>query len=172
MSRILPGKVIVYLLLLYVMDLAVVSIFRIGEIKPVLLYMLVLYSAFQMDWKTLLPVVCIAGLLRDLISLQTFGIETSSLVLGTVLLDLLVQKLERGIWILRVFIAFLFCTAVLVLNLILSNFFNQEPGFSWHVLLTILATAFYTACLLPVFFYVSARWFGDRKAIKQYELFG
>ena len=171
MYRVFSGRVILYLLFLLVLDITLVPLVRIGFVRPVLEYLIILYAAFQWGWQKTLPIAITVGILRDFVSSQSLGIETSSLIFASFVLDLLVQKMEREIWFLRLTAAFLFVFCASMSSLILSSFLGEGIHVSGASVTIALGTSFYTAILMPPFFYLTARWFHDRFAFKQYELF-
>jgi rod shape-determining protein MreD len=171
MPRILSGRVVLYLVFLLVLDLSVTPLIRVGGFRPILQYLVILYAAFQWGWEKTIPMAIGVGILRDLTSSQILGLETVSLVFVAFLLDLLVQKIERDIFFLRVLAVFLFVFSVLMMNLILSNFLTDIPRFSWYEIGIAVGTSLYTAAVMPLFFYGTRYWFHDRTFLKQYELF-
>ncbi len=171
MPRILSGRVIVYLLILLILDLAIAPFFRIGFLKPALGYLMILYATFQWGMKKTIPVALAVGLSRDLANSQHFGVETFSCVTAAVLLELVIQKIERTALFFRFFISFVFILMIQVVNFTLSYSVAGGSHFFWNSLGIGLGTAIYTCALLPVFFYLTAWWFQDRLPVKQYELF-
>ncbi len=172
MPRIFSGRVILYLLLLLIADLTITPFFQIGSARPVLQYLMVLYAAFQWDWKKAVPMAFAVGILRDLTNSPWLGAETMSLVLAALLLDFWAQKMVREIFGLRLLIGFVFLVCALFLNFIVSGLVSETVAFSWYDTMTILGTALYTVLLAPFFFWLTAKWFHDRFLLKQYELFG
>ncbi len=172
MPRIFSGKVILYFFLLLVADLCWSPWIAVGGAQPVFLYLMVVYSAFQWGaWRSV-PVAIVAGLARDLTGSLDLGVETLVLFISTLVLDFLVQKLDRESQLVRMIAAFLFVFWVLLELAYCSSFFGMKLPVTGHALLGILTTALYTAVWTPVFFGVTSRWFHDRTPMKQYELFG
>ena len=171
MHRILSARVIFYLFLLLIIELTILPVFRIGSIQPQLLYLMILYVAFQWGWQKTIPMALTVGILRDLAGSQYFGYEAMALVLTSWLLDLLVRSVERDSWSLKMVTAFLFVFLVTMFHMMLLSVLTPQTYVSWHWCGINLATALYTALLLPFFFHFTAKWFGDRVTFKQYELF-
>lgn len=172
MPRIFSARVIFYLLFLLVLELSVLPFFRIGVFQPVLLYLMVLHAAFQWGWEKTVPMAVAVGILRDLTGSHSFGLETVALVAASSLLDLLVQKIERDSQVTKIGIGFLFVFFVSNLVVLFSGFLGRGEGISGYAFWVSAGTAFYSAAILPVFFFVTGRLFHDRMALKQYELFG
>ena len=112
-----------------------------------------------------------AGLLRDLSGSAPFGVETSALVLSSLVLDLLVQKIEHSLMVFRMGIALIFLTCTLFLSYCLSLIFGVRSSYVPSDMSILFGSAIYTALLYPLFFSVTSRWFKDRRPLKQYELF-
>ena len=171
MHRILSGRVIFYLFLLLVVDLTIMPLLCIGPLYPQLLYLMVLYAAFQWGWQRTIPMALAVGILRDLTGSQFLGFETASFVLASMILDLLVQKMEREFVLLRFAAAFIFVFCASMFHLILVSLVTGTIYLSWYRCWVVFGSSLYTALLMPLFFYVTAKWFGDRAVLKQYELF-
>lgn len=171
MHRFVSVRMTVYLLLLLVADLSVSDGVKIFDVRPVFLYLLVLYAAFEWGWQQTVPAAFAAGLLRDLAGLHYFGLESLSLVLAAIVLGIAVQKVERDSLVMRLAVGWVFVFSVHVLFVIFAAPFTNILGMTWHNLLVAGATAGYTVAWLPVFFFATSRWFQDRLFLKQYELF-
>ncbi|HXV28052.1 MAG TPA: rod shape-determining protein MreD [bacterium] len=171
MPRIFSGRVILYVLILLVLDLAIVPFFRIGVLQPPLGYLLILYAAFQWDIRKAVPTALAVGISRDLVSSQWFGLEMICCVSAAFLLELAVQKIEHTDFAFRAGIAFVFIFLIEILSLLLSNPFAGDTNRFWVGFGTAVGAAAYACVILPAFFYLSARWFRDRPPVKQLELF-
>lgn len=172
MPRILSGKVIFYLLLLAILDSSLRPMIRIGDAGPMFLYLMTPYAVFQWGFSRSLALAALIGIFRDLTGPHRMGIEVVTLLLFTFLFDLLAQKVERNSNWVRFAGAFLFVFCVLAATAVFSRFLGDRVFVSGYMLGAALGTAFYTACLTPGFFALTARWFHDRVPMKQYELFG
>ena len=171
MSRVISRSLILYLLILVVFEMTLLRLIRIGNATPLLVYLMVFYAGLEWGWRTVIPVAFCAGLMRDFTGFAPFGVEASSLVLAGLILDIMVQKIEHGLMFFRMAIAFLFVFCVLSLNYLFALVLGSRSGFAWQDLRDFTGAALYTALVYPVFFYVTALWFHNRRLLKQYELF-
>jgi rod shape-determining protein MreD len=144
--------------------------FQIGSVYPSFLYLFICYAAFEWGAPKTVFVAFWVGLLRDLLGGGLIGLEATLLVVLALALDFLVQKMERqlpGIYFIVTFL-FVFCAGSLRL---LVNCAGEFSAFlTWRYLGLIAMTAFYTSALLPVFNFMTNRWF-RHSAVRQYELF-
>jgi hypothetical protein len=85
-------------------------------------------------------------------------------------LDFLVQKMERGLPGIYFIITFLFVFSAGVLRLLTGYAGELPPSLVGDYLTSIAMMALYTSALLPLFNFVTHKWFG-RSFTKQYELF-
>jgi len=171
MHRILSARVLSYLFLLLIVDFCLVSVIRIGEARPIFLYMMIPYTALQWHRQSTLGVALTVGLLRDSVNTSLFGLETVSLLMAAALFDLVAQKVDREAVLIRCGLTFAFVFVHAIIFLILSTFLGFHIPWTWYTLGVSFSSACYTAALAPLFFFLSARWFHDRAAFKQYELF-
>lgn len=171
MPRVISQRLIIYMLLWLTAEMTFLRAFHLGAAMPLPLYLMVLYACLEWGWKTTIPVAFCAGLLRDLSGSAPFGVETSALVLSSLVLDLLVQKIEHSTMVFRMGIAFIFLTCTLALSYSLSLIFGVRSDFVSNDLSILFGSAIYSALLYPLFFSVTSRWFKDRRLLKQYELF-
>ncbi|MFA5168130.1 MAG: rod shape-determining protein MreD [Candidatus Omnitrophota bacterium] len=170
MPRLVSAKVILYFLLLAVLDGSVMPVFQIYSVYPSLLYLFICYAAFEWGSSKTVYVAFWAGLLRDLLGGGLIGLDATLLVALALALDFLVRKMERqmpGIYLIITFL-FVFCAGAL--RLLVSYAGELPPSFVWGYLGMIAMTALYTSALLPVFNFLTNRWF-DHSSAKQYELF-
>ncbi len=171
MPRLLSAKVIFYLTLLLILDFCLMPIFRVGSVQPVLLYLMIPYASFQWHWEKTVPLAVIVGLFRDLTGVLPLGVETAALVGVTFLLDGVVQKIDRNAPITQLFLSFFYLSGVFFGGFILSGLIRGEQIMNANMFFGLLGSALMTAVAMPFFFYLTARWFFDKTAIKQYELF-
>ena len=171
MPKIFSARVIFYLLILVALDLNIAPIFRLGPLQFVLTYLMVLYAAFQWGWQRTIPMAFVVGMFRDFFSSQALGVETVSLVLAALLLDQMVQKMQRELLWLRMVTGVIFILSILFFQFLITGLVtgvSQSYWYSWGIA---FGSALYSAVLIPLFFFISAHWFHDRMAFKQYELF-
>ncbi len=171
MPHLFSFKVISYLLFLTVLDVTLCPVLRIHAVYPSLLYLLICYTAFEWGNRKTIYVAFWVGLFKDLLGGGPLGLETSILVVMSFALDFVVQKIQRefpGIYLL---ITFLFVFLSLMFKMIIAYFLEWLPMVSWEYMEAILFKALYTTLLLPIFYFVTERWFGNQSFLKQYELF-
>ncbi|MCM8775465.1 MAG: hypothetical protein NC930_03845 [Candidatus Omnitrophica bacterium] len=171
MPRVLSLKVAVYLLFWLAVDLCFGSLLEIKTAKPIFLYLMVTYAAFQWEASKILPMAVACGILRDLAGTHPFGLETCVLFFASAVLEFLVHKIDREFPIVRLAATFLFLLCVLTMILLVSRILGFYANISWGAFWIALGTAFYTTCLSPIFFLVTSYWFHDKLRLKQYELF-
>ena len=121
MPRLMSSRAFFYFMMIVVIDLVFMPVLRIGMIQPLFLYLAVVYAALEWHWRRAVPTAIMAGLLRDFWGSGPFLVETLALVIASVGLSLLVQKIERGTFWMRLAAAFLFIFAALILNFILPS---------------------------------------------------
>jgi len=170
MPRLVSAKVIIYFLFLAVLDGAVMPAFQIRSVYPSFLCLFICYAAFEWGAPKTVYVAFWAGLLRDLLGGGLIGLDATLLVALALALDFLVQKMERqlpGIYFITTFL-FVFCAGAL--KLLVSYAGELPPSLVWGSLGMIAMTGLYTSAVLPLFNFVTNRWFGHSTA-KQYELF-
>lgn len=171
MRRLFASKVLIYLLLLIVLDITLAPALAMGDVRFFLSYLMVIYAAFQWGWKQSIPIALLLGVLRELAGSEVLGIETCAMMMGAFLLGLAVQKIDKGMVLLRLLTTLVFVFFVLTLRALFSVFLTEMKFDYWYYLSVSLGCSVYTAALTPLFFHFSARWFHDRTAIKQYDLF-
>ena len=172
MPRIFSTKVILALLFLLLLDWIFFAPLRNGFFQPVLLYLMVLYAGFEWHWRHALRFAFAVGFLRDTLSTQPLGVETTVLFAATLALVFFVKKIERRSFVMRFFVGFLFIFSVDLFVLVLSNLlgFVQQP--LWQCFNLAVSTAVSTVLFLPPFFSLADRWFGEKSSgSQQYELF-
>ena len=171
MHRLFSPRVILYTAILLTLDMTLVPLFRIGDSRFVLGYLLVVYAAFQWGWNRAVPTALFIGVLRDLLSTGMMGLETFSLFLSSLSLAFVSMKVQRESLLLRFFAAAGFVLTAVLIQLLLSGFLTGiQYDYGYYLSIT-LGSAIYTGLAVPVFFFISAKWFGDHLAIKQYDLF-
>lgn len=171
MHRLFSGKVILYLLFLLVLDICFIPLFHFQLLRPVFLYLMIVYAAFAWHGRNGIEIGFAAGVLRDLASFQPFGIETAVLSLSAWMLVAITHQIDRNSFILRFAITFLFVLFVSTLNLVLPVFLASSRNFSWYSWSACWVMAFSSALVMPFFFHFTARWFQDHSSLRQYELF-
>ena len=173
MPRLGSGKVIGYLLLLLVIDVCLAPALGAGVLHPMFLYLMIPYAAFEWHWNSTLATALFIGVFLDLAGSHPLGVQTSVLGAASFALDFAVLKIQRDSLVMRMVTVFIFTGGVLFSSLVLSAFLGTPEKMTGIMILQGLGTAFATAALTPVFFFLTSRLFRDRRiASKQYELFG
>jgi rod shape-determining protein MreD len=170
MPRLISPKVIFYFLFLMVLDGTVMPVLQIRSVYPSCLYLFICYAAFE--WGSY-KAVCVAfwvGILRDLLGGGVVGLEATFLVVLALALNFLVHKVERELPGIYFIITFLFVFAAGALRLLAGYAGELPASLAGGYLGLIAMTALYTSALLPVFNFVTNRWFGH-SSTRQYELF-
>ena len=171
MPRLFSAKVILYLCLLILLDWAFLAPFRSATFQPVLIYLVIPYAAFEWHWRQALRLSLIVGVLRDVLSSQPLGVETAVLFTAALAIGFFVQKIERRSWIMRILAGFIFVYGVSLLVLVISNLLGFSHQSLWECFALSWAGALSTVIFLPVFFYATSMWFGEKFSLRQYELF-
>jgi rod shape-determining protein MreD len=169
--RVFSGKVILLLLALLVLEISLTPLFRPAGIQPFLLYLMILYAAFEWDWERVIKMAIAVGLIRDMTISPLLGLETVTLAIAAFLLGLGVQKIDRGSTSMRIGISLLFVFFVSVINLILTGFLTAQNLISLNILSNSFSIAVSSAVVAPFFYALLGRWYGERVPLKQYELF-
>ena len=152
-------------------ELSLLPIVTIGSIRPDFFLVFLVFYAFRIDYRSVVELAFFLGLLRDLFTTTSFGLETASFVLGGVFLRSIAIQFDREKRWIQLASLFMCSWLTLVTFSVLALLIQSHYGLnSWG-----LANAFYTACyttlagalILPLF----DKWFGLMLRQKQYELF-
>jgi cell shape-determining protein MreD len=143
----------------------------VGMVKPVSLYLMLLYVSFEWHWERTFALALLIGLIRDGVGSHPFGVETTVLCLVSVGLDFVVRKIERKAWMMRFALTFLYLFLVFTGVLIVSGLLGYRNFVTWTALGLCFQTAVYTTLGMPFFFFFTSRWFARRQVVRQYELF-
>ena len=95
MSRLLRGRVLFCLGVLLLFDLSLGSVIHIQSVRPIFLYLMIVYVTFAWGFGKAPLLAFWIGILRDLSGSGPMGLETTILFSATLLLDFLVHKIER-----------------------------------------------------------------------------
>jgi rod shape-determining protein MreD len=144
---------------------------RIGNARPVLIYLMMIYAAFEWHWERTAGLALVIGVLRDAVSAHPFGIEMTVLVLTSFVLDFVIHKIERHSWMMRLAVAGVFVLTVLLAQILLSVFLGSAKTITWQTGAVCFDSAVYTTLCVPPFFYFTSKWFSRRPIARQYELF-
>lgn len=171
MYRVFSNKVIVYLFVLLIVDLSIAPALRIRLIQPVFLYLLIIYAGFHWGWGKTLHVATLSGLLRDMTSSYSLGIELVILSGLALILEAALHKIDRQSGLARGAATFFFVYAACLGTLLFSALFREGVSINAESIMFAFFTAVYTTCLMPLFFWITSGVFHDRSSLRQYELF-
>lgn len=159
MPRLLSTKVILFLFFLTALDMSVVPFLYRGSGGPIFSYLFVIYTAFEWHWTKTFPAALMAGILRDLLSIQFFGAEILALGLGAFALIFIIQNISSSSWVLRLIGTILFVTVVLSVLIVFHAATLASYRISWSQISACFFSALMTALLMPPFFFVARMWF-------------
>ncbi len=172
MHRTLSGRVIFYLLFLLVMDMSVTPLIAIGTIRPLLIYLMIVYVALEWHWPRTFPIAVVVGLMLDCVGAHPFGVETVSLAAASFVLDFLIYTIEHNSWVMRFIITFIFVFSSMLMVWVLSSLLSDSDTIAWYSIVACLQAALYTTLIMPLFCSFTSRWFSKRSVVvRQYELF-
>ncbi len=172
MLRFTTLRLLIFLFLSTVFELAVAPSLKVAGAQPAVVYLAVVYAALEWNFEAVLVTAVWAGIFREFAGSAPLGVEFSTLVLGAFLLILIIQKIEHVFLIFRIAIAFFFVVAVRLLHLIYCAFLGCEiPGRAW-IFTALFGSALYSALFVPLVFYLAAHWFKNHRMLRQLELFG
>ena len=171
MPRLFSVKVILYFCFLLLLDWVFTAPLRRGSFQPVFLYLIALYAGFEGDWRQTFRFAFAAGFLRDALSTQPMGVETAVLLAAALSLSFFVKKVERRSVVMRMIIGFIFIFGVNLFVLAISNLLGFSQQSLGQCLALAGSTAGSTVLFLPLFFFLTAWWFTEKEALRQYELF-
>lgn len=171
MYRVFSDKVIFYLFLLHIIDIVIAPVLRVGMVQPVFVYLLIVYAGVHWGGGKAIHISLLGGLLRDMTSSQFLGMETLTLSSLSLLLEGSLQKVDKESSTAKFGLCFLYVFAACSVTLVLTCLSSSEISISWAAFMSAVYTAFYTACLMPIFFWFTSGIFHDKSALRQYELF-
>lgn len=162
MPRILSAKSLIYLWMLLVLETTVFPVLFGPFLRPALLYLMVVYAAFEWHWTRALPMAVLAGGVRDLAAFQPLGMETAALAVASLGLAFFVQKIQTSSLAVRGVGTFLFIFWALLLSGILGRIFKAPASMTWNALVAYAGIALVTTLVMPLFFALTSRWFEER----------
>lgn len=172
MSRSITGKVILYVLILLGIDICIAP--SLGLFRPVLTYLWIVYVAFHWPTQEVLPSAVLAGILRDLSGTLPLGVETVSLAVLSGLLIFFLRKFQRDVFLMQWIVGSVFIFIIMLFDVFFSGFLSPGYPVTFYALLSCFTVALTSALVMPVFFFITGRWFHKESVSlkKQYELFG
>ena len=170
--RFFPSKRLIFVLIgLIWFQLSFLPLFSVGQIKPDFFFMFIVYYAFRIDWKRVVSLAFLVGLLEDLMTNSFFGLETASYVGGAILLRFIAIRFERDkLWI-QLASLFCFSWTALILFLVVSALIHGRFLLDeWGLVKTFLISA-YTTAVGSLAFPLFEKWLRPALKQRQYELF-
>ena len=171
MRALIDRRLILVLLTLTWIELSLLPLLTVGGIKPNFFYVFLVFYAFRINWKRLVALSLMVGLIQDFMTNSFFGLETASVVGAAILLRFLAMRFDREkAWIQ---LASLFCftwvalTFFSVLSLLVGERFLLDPKSLTQCALISVYTTGIGAVLFPWF----EKWLKPALRQRQYELF-
>lgn len=166
MPRLFSAKVVFFILLLAALDMSVFPAFSSGYGGPVLLYLFVIYVAFEWHWTKTVVAAVMVGLVRDSLTIQPFGIETISLFLSSLGLNFYIQKVENRSTGARLIGTFLFTASVLLGVVTWTHLLKPSIELTSQTFWTCFFSVTMTTLSMVPFFWISNRWFQRKDAYR------
>ena len=164
-------RLILVLLGLAWLELSILPFFSVGGIKPDFFFVFLAFYAFRINWKHVVKLALVLGLVRDSLTNTFFGLETASCVAGALLLQFLALRLDRDKPWIQMGSLFCFSWTSLLVFSILALFVQAPYGMSETTPLRIFFVSVYTTMTGILLFPVFERWLKPSLRAKQYELF-
>ncbi len=169
MLKLFSGKVLILLIGLTAADICLTPV--LGILRPVLGYLLVLYAVLFEEGRQSAAFALTVGGLRDLTGIEPLGVETTVLLVMTLLLAFVILKIERESPWIRMAVVFIFVLTVFICRLVVGAFLTGSNAIPADYLAVSFFSAFSTAMISPFVFLFFHRFFGRQTLLKQYELF-
>lgn len=162
-------RLIFVLILLFWIEVSILPFCSIRGVKPDLIFIFIAFYAFQINWKRLVPLAFVLGMIRDLLTNSFFGLETASFIGGALLLQFFADQFYRERWI-QLLGLFLFSWFTLLLY---SGFTLITEGhyFDERMLIETFFISLYTTLVGMVLFPFFETRLRRVLHVKQYELF-
>jgi len=135
-------------LLAFAANLYMAPWIAIGNIKPDLVLLLMLFYFFRVNWKRAPLIAVFLGLFRDVFSTRLFGVETLALGLATWITSAFVGKFEREDPLLMIPIAWIFCVLYEIIAWTTLRVIGETSAV-WQHLPSLFWVTAYTALALP-----------------------
>lgn len=164
-------RVIFVLLLLMWAELSLVPFFSIRGVKPDFLFIFLAFYAFKVEWKRLIRVAFVVGMLRDLMTNSFFGLETAAFVGSALALQFFAIQFDREKKWIQMVSLFIFSYFNLILFFSLNIFVAghyQPIDWFW---IKVFFISLYTTGVGFLLFPFLERWLQPVLYDKQYELF-
>lgn len=169
MKSIRKRTVLVSALIIWI-QIAFVPFVAVKGAVPDLMFLLIAFYAFSVDYRDVLWVSFFLGLCRDFLTNSFFGLETASFVIGALLLQYAVAQFNRRDTFIVLLSVFLFSFAALTSPMLMLAI-DGETNRIVTAFPRILMISFYTSILAIGIFPVFRRLFGLSSSKVQHELF-
>ncbi len=164
-------RVILILLGLVWVELTILPAVAIYGIKPNLFFVFLVFYAFHVNYRSLVVLALLFGLVKDVYTNTLFGMETASYVISAALLEFVVLRLEREKTWIQWMSLFVFSWASVLIFSLLAVVIHKPYGVSVKVLRDSFFVALYTLFLGFAIFPLLSRWIRFGARTRQYELF-
>ncbi|MBI4395224.1 MAG: rod shape-determining protein MreD [Candidatus Omnitrophica bacterium] len=164
-------RIILVLAVFLWFELSLLPFFSIRQIKPEVGLIFLVFYAFRINWKSVVKLAFLIGILEDLITNSFFGLHTASYMGGALLVQFFAIRLDREKrWI---HLASLFSVSWFSLLLYLLFAFLVQDLRYWdeRIFLQTFFIAIYTTAVGFFLFPLFEKWLLKPLQEKQYELF-
>lgn len=153
------------------LEFSIVPLISIRGVRPDFFFVFLVFYAFQIDTRSVIPLAFLLGLAKDFASNAFFGLETASLAGAAVLLRLLAVRFDREKRWIQMGSLFAFSGTALVLFSLAALLVQAPYGLN----VPVMSKAFFIALYTTVFGFALIpfldRWLRPSLRQKQYELF-
>lgn len=165
MHKIKRSHLYIAILLISILEATLLNNIKLINVQPDLLLILVLFSSLFFDRRTALEAGIAAGLLRDLLSFDIFGLNLILFGLIAFFTNLFADKVYKSFFLAQVFLTLIAGTAFYLSHLTARLMAGRMgistfgEGFFWVVIPAVL----YTSLAAPLIFFVLRRIFRRTK---------
>lgn len=167
----LSGKMMVWLLATVWFQMSFVPFLTFRDTAPDTTFLLLAFFSFFIDFHGVFIYAFLVGILRDLLSNSFFGLETTSLVIGSFVLSQIAMRFDRLNERVQWAGTFAFSFVTLLVSIVLFSVTSRERLFDGAMVFQSAFIALYTTfaglILFPFFRFV----FRLKPHTKQYDLF-
>jgi len=165
-------KLMMMLAVLIWFELSIASYFSVYSIRPDFFLIFLVFYAFRINWKPIVPIAFVLGVSKDIFSNSFFGVETASLALGAVFLEFLAVRFDREKRWIQLSTLFSFSLLSAILFFVISALIKPPSILgSWFLTKSLLSSCYTTlagSAVLPM----AERWLRfPLRGGRQYELF-
>lgn len=153
------------------LKLTLSPVLSVHSVRPDLFFIFLVFYAFRIHWKPIVPLAFLMGLIQDLVTNSFFGMSIAAYVGAAALLRLFVIRFDRDkLWI-QLASLFVFSWTASTLFLILCFVTRSMVYVNEWIVLKPLLIAFYTTAFGALLFPMFGKWLQPVLHAKQYELF-